>query len=300
MRTSCFFGPFRCLAVAGIVLFIAAGARANSSVELLIDKVHDESTGFDGYSAEMNIQIDSGVTVTNMQASSTGGAITLDTEIGSNQWSALQNYLTLAALIADMESNYTITVQTSTGTSTMNFTMGNLAGLNAPGTFLGMPVITSPTQGQTIPTAQPTVTWTQPPPADLARAFVVAAELDSNTVDDHNFNTEVGGTLDLLTSTSWQSGVTLDGGPATFWVSYATTDPTLVGLILTDFSTTDLGDVNWGASSFAPSGYPTNGTPLLGLLSTAAVGFDAVPEPATFGLLALGGSVLLARRRRDR
>lgn len=298
MRTSCFVGPFRCLAVAGIVLFVAAGARANSSVELLIDKVHDESTGFDGYSAEMNIIIDPGVTVTNMQANNTGGAITLDVDLGSNQWSALQNYSTLAALIADMESNYTITVQTGTGTSTMNFTIGNLAGLNAPGTFLDMPVITSPTQGQTIPTAQPSVTWTQP--ADLARAFVVAAELDSNTVSDQNFNTEVGGTLDLLTSTSWQSGVTLDTGSATFWVSYATTDPTLVGLILTDFSTTDLGDVNWGASSFAPSGYPTNGTPLLGLLSTAAVGFDAVPEPATFGLLALGGSVLLARRRRDR
>ncbi|MFA7238124.1 MAG: hypothetical protein WC058_14770, partial [Phycisphaeraceae bacterium] len=285
MRTSCFVGPFRCLAAAGIVLSVAAGARANSSVELLIDKVHDTSTGFDGYSAEMNINIDPGVTVTNMQASNTGGAITLDVDGGgSNQWSAFQNYPTLAELIAELESNYTITVQTSTGTSTMNFTVGNLGGLNTPGTFLDMPVITSPTQGQTLPTAQPTVTWTQPVPADLARAFVLAAELDSNTVWDENFNTGVGdgtGALDLLTSTSWQSSATLDAGPATFWVSYATTDPTLVGLILnpSNFSTTDGGGVNWGASSFAPSGYATDGTPLLGLLSTAAVGFDAVPEP---------------------
>ncbi|MHB1158667.1 MAG: PEP-CTERM sorting domain-containing protein [Phycisphaerales bacterium] len=298
MRTFCFVGLFRCSAAAGIVLSVAAGAWANSSVELLIDKVHDESTGFDGYSAEMNINIDPGVTVTNMQASNTGGAIPLDVDVASNQWSAAQNYSTLDALITDMESNYTITVQTSTGTSTMNFTMGNLAGLNAPGTFLGMPVITSPTQGQTIPAAQPTVTWTQP--ADLARAFVLAAELDSNTVYDQNFNTEVGGTLDLLTSTSWQSSATLDAGPATFWVSYATTDADLVGAVLTNFGTTDAGGVNWGASSFAPSGYPTDGTPLLGLLSSAAVGINAVPEPATFGLLALAGPVLLARRRRER
>jgi len=95
---------------------------------------------------------------------------------------------------------------------------------------------------------------------------------------------------DILFGYSWQPGF-MDSNDSDFWTNQA-------GLWVAGASATQ---ATWSGSSNPLGNYYVgagNSWPEQGLYSDAAV--DAVPEPASLGLLTLGGTALLARRRQRR
>ena len=297
MRAPLFIG-LRALVALMVVLTAAAGVQADSTVDMLFDHVNDQANPANtGYEAVLEIALDNAVTAISVVATGPGGAIALDHDLGSHRWTAVANYADssagLSSLAADLTGNFNITVTTTTGVSTMAFTLGNL-NLLQPSSFMALPQITYPTNGQSGVAAQPTFTWN--PTADLAGAYVISVTMNSGNVwDDDNNIPGAGGTMSI-NDTSWQSEQVLPGGPALFGVLYGTSNAAYVGTFLTGFGTTDEGGVNWITSPFAPPGYPSDGTPLLALVSEDRIGFDAVPEPASMALLAMSGIALLRRR----
>lgn len=282
---------------AALSLSMSVSAQASNYVNMLITHVNDESTSFNGYKAELQVHLDStGSTVAASIAKSAGGTNTVtmvDDTSNPGDWSGKQTYSDLSSLETALQGNYTITVTSGSSTSTMTYTMQNLFGLGMSGAFLGIPQITSPAQGATGVSATPTFTWT--PGSNDSSAFIINASVDSNTVHEDEMNVN-GGSLSLG-AMSWTPTVTLNGGPATFSILYGNTDPSLVSLILTNYNTT--GSVTWSQSPYAPVGYASGGTPLLGLGSQDIRSFTVTPEPASAALMMLGGVALLRRRRKQ-
>lgn len=268
---------------------LAATTSADNFMNLVLTRSDDYRYPADQFSASLEVNLPDvpGVSAVSISVAG-GGSFSLEGD-ESETWHVHGRYADLAAMKAELDGQWTISIvgsQPSTSTFTLqadllqdaNF-FATASGLNPPHNSLGVPSGTS-------------LSWTPPAGAASALGVFVNIDSDNNYQDDNS----VLGTLDA-SATSWDPPQHLSNGENQFTVGYYVIDSSFI----TALSVTS-GSMLWGDSPYAPSGYPAN-TPLLPLGSETTIAFDVVPEPSTFVLLSCGAVGLAlwefgSRRRR--
>jgi hypothetical protein len=279
----------KALSAAGVVAAILAtgsSVMAANYVEAIVfqSKYGDVTTPF--YEGEFGVHLDSSE-VTNVTVARSGlPALSLLQE--SDGWWLDFTSPDFAALQTAVNGTWDLQVSVgATVIGEMTFILA-VPAVTAEEAFPKLPTITNPLHGAVIAEGTPiTATWTHPSTDPLENQVDYRfANVYRHLGPDLNYNF-------ATTTTSWALGV-LPVDQYQLEIEYANAAPEaeFAGMIQLSSATPGF----WSASPMAPAYWPTNGTPFLASVSSHEVAFT-VPEPASLGLLGVGG-LLLGRRRR--